>query len=82
MTAVTTAPIAYNHPKSINQNSIPQYRNTCQIARVKIGIMIKIHPIHELSVGYGRDFRTSRSVTPQTSIPRFKNTRKLVGTGI
>jgi hypothetical protein len=79
MMAVTTAPIAYSHPKSINHISTPQYRSTCQNnAKVKIGTKMKTYPIHELSLGYGRAFRTSRSVAPQTNIPRFKNVRKLV----
>jgi hypothetical protein len=75
---VARVPIEYNHPKSINQNSIPQYRNTCQNhVKVKIAIIMKINPVNEPSFGYGRDFLISKKVAPQTSIPIFRNAKKI-----
>lgn len=76
--AVATAFMAYNHPKSMNQNSIPQYRITCQNhVKVKIAMRTKVHPIQKPSLEYGRDFRNAISVAPQANNARFINIRVL-----
>ncbi|MEM3752169.1 MAG: hypothetical protein QXM65_04340 [Candidatus Bathyarchaeia archaeon] len=68
---------AYNHPKSINQNSTPQYKNSCQNhVKVRTAIRINKEAINKPSFGCGRAFLIFRRVAPQTRIPTFRDARK------
>jgi len=72
--AVAVAQMAYSHPKSKNHNSTPQYMIACQNnVSVRAGMRTKMPPIHEQSLGYGRDFASANSVAPQTNSPKFRN---------